>query len=204
MLRDWGCFAKARELDENRIRELDVLCVSRSLPPSVPTGRAQKPRSASISSWRQTNFEAALWWRNRQRPSDGVRSLPESWQAALEKNKSMREAFHQSETYKQFLALYNNFCTHVILPLLETEKAYVQHPPTLRFHLAGQHQAQGKIGMHQDSDYANHCCAEINFWVPMTDVHGNNSLFVESAPDRADIDMLQCFRVEHVDARPNS
>merc|ERR1712194_968325 len=47
-------------------------------------------------------------------------------------------------------------------------------------------QARGRIGMHKDGDYPNHSAAEVNFWLPVSGVAGNNSLFVESAEGRGD------------------
>ena len=51
--------------------------------------------------------------------------------------------------------------------------------------------AKGRIGMHKDGDYPGHYAAEINFWVPVTAVAGNNSLFVESAEGRGDFRALE-------------
>ena len=45
---------------------------------------------------------------------------------------------------------------------------------------------EATIGIHRDGDYARHDAAEINFWVPLTDVAGATALRVESAPDRGD------------------
>ena len=39
---------------------------------------------------------------------------------------------------------------------------------------------------HRDCDYSQHEPAEINFWVPLTDVWGANSLQLESVPGAGD------------------
>ena len=38
---------------------------------------------------------------------------------------------------------------------------------------------------HIDADY-HHQPAEVNFWIPLTEVFGTNTLFVESAPGEGD------------------
>eukprot|EP00930_Biecheleria_cincta_P013654 TRINITY_DN12069_c0_g1_i2.p1 TRINITY_DN12069_c0_g1~~TRINITY_DN12069_c0_g1_i2.p1 ORF type:complete len:342 (-),score=58.12 TRINITY_DN12069_c0_g1_i2:195-1070(-) len=85
----------------------------------------------------------------------GRAALPPTWQEALHQPTRVAQlALHRSEAHQHFVELYRDFCAHVILPLLEVESAYVQDPPSLRVHLAGQAQAQGRIGMHKDADRA--------------------------------------------------
>ena len=47
------------------------------------------------------------------------------------------------------------------------------------------------ISMHCDKDYDNHQDAEINFWIPVTLVGGNNSLFLESKPGKGDFQPVE-------------
>ena len=42
------------------------------------------------------------------------------------------------------------------------------------------------IAVHKDSQYERHQEGEINFWIPLTSVWGNNTLFAESQPGRGD------------------
>jgi hypothetical protein len=125
----------------------------------------------------------------------GANVLPESWQEAAHSLGERRDALFRSDVFLHFLELYDSFCTEVLLPLLSptsaTSAAYVQRPPSLRVTLAGQPKANGKIGMHRDAVYPRHHQAEINFWVPVTNVSGNNSLFVETASDRGDFKPLE-------------
>lgn len=57
-----------------------------------------------------------------------------------------------------------------------------QRAPGLRISTPSS-EALGK--MHCDRDY-HHQPAEINFWVPLTSTAGNNSLWVESEPNKGD------------------
>jgi len=124
----------------------------------------------------------------------GLSALPASWRDAIAQGRGGRRAMLSSDKYERFRKLYREFCAEVILPLVGASSAYVQEPPTLRVHLAGQAQAQGKIGMHKDADYPGHCAAEVNFWLPVTQVGGANSLFVESAEGRDDFRPLElCY-----------
>merc|ERR1712113_957712 len=40
--------------------------------------------------------------------------------------------------------------------------------------------------MHCDADYRRHFNGELNFWLPLTNVFGTNTLWLESAPGRGD------------------
>jgi len=121
----------------------------------------------------------------------GSDSLPSSWRKLMSNSKLARTTMYRSLAYQAFLKVYLDFCAEVLLPLLGSTSAYIQCPPTLRVHLAGQAAASGRIGMHKDADYPGHCPAEVNFWVPMTDVGGCNSLYVESGEGRGDFSPLK-------------
>jgi len=123
--------------------------------------------------------------------AQGLEALPVSCREVWHNVDTARTAMFRSEAYCRFLELYDAFCEHVIVPLTGDSSAYIQRPPTLRVHLAGQPQARGKIGMHKDGDYPGHCAAEINFWVPLTHASGRNSLFVESQEGRGDFQPLE-------------
>jgi len=44
--------------------------------------------------------------------------------------------------------------------------------------------------MHCDSEY-NHPRGEINFWLPFTDARGNNSIYVETQPEKGDFHCVE-------------
>jgi len=125
----------------------------------------------------------------------GVDSLPESWKEAISINRKqghVRErALQDSEAYEAFVQTYERFVEEVVCAEMGAAKCYVQRPPTLRIHLAGLEPASGKIGFHRDRDYPNHVATEINFWVPLVDVGGANSLFVEATDGGGDFDPVE-------------
>jgi len=55
--------------------------------------------------------------------------------------------------------------------------------PTFRVHIPGTGKNLGS--RHKDADY-NHQPGEVNFWLPLTQVFGTNSLWSESAPGKGD------------------
>lgn len=58
-----------------------------------------------------------------------------------------------------------------------------QSPPTIRVAMPSR---APTIQVHSDGQYPRHQNAEINFWVPVTRVWGNNTLHVESEPGKGD------------------
>merc|ERR1711972_736622 len=75
-----------------------------------------------------------------------------------------------------FKLLLQEFLRTYALPNLNTNRIAYQTEPTFRCHLPG----TGAIGRpHRDEDYG-HSWSEINYWIPLTMVRGNNSLFAES------------------------
>eukprot|EP01038_Epipyxis_sp_PR26KG_P007790 gene7790-10584_t len=90
------------------------------------------------------------------------------------------------EKYKKFDDLYNNFMLQELGPQLGGGKIIYQRAPTLRIY----HPLTGPLGkLHNDRDY-NHQPSEINFWLPLSDAFGNNSLWVESEPNKGDFKPL--------------
>merc|ERR1711920_129766 len=92
--------------------------------------------------------------------------------------------------WNAFLEAYEKFCQHELLPLccgtdpeIQKHGLVIQYPPTLRIHMPGQ---APSIKMHVDTDYANHQECECNFWVPLTKVFGNNTLWAESEAMKGD------------------
>ena len=114
--------------------------------------------------------------------------FPKSWTKSYKQTKKMVKFMERTTEYKQYLAAYRQFVRDVVLPLCCTADNRIsaivyQIPPTLRIVPPGK---SPTIHMHCDSDYDRHENGEINFWVPLTKVWGNNSLWCESAPNVGD------------------
>ena len=80
---------------------------------------------------------------------------------------------------------YIAFLREVVLPTLPHDpQGYLyQKEPNLRCHLPGT--GRQLVLRHCDADYF-HQPHELNYWLPCTPAYGSNSLWVESAPGRAD------------------
>lgn len=125
---------------------------------------------------------------------------------------SYNSKFRSSDIYRQFLNLYHQFIREVIAPKISTDDGAVvyQTLPVIRIHMAGCIKGSKK---HKDADYF-HPSSEINFWMPLTqNLCENNSLYVESEPEKGDFrhvelkcgEVLQFYgnKCEHF-AKPNS
>jgi hypothetical protein len=116
-------------------------------------------------------------------------SMPPNWGALLKPGKRGRQKhireFRSSPQYAAFLREYRRFVADVIVPLVDDRGMGVifQCPPTLRVVLPSE-RATGKP--HRDSEYIGHEPAEVNFWVPLVDVYGSNTLQTESEPGKGD------------------
>jgi hypothetical protein len=66
---------------------------------------------------------------------------------------------------------------------------YYQAKPSLRVQTPG---AKG-IRLHRDAEYA-HQHGEVNWWLPITHVHGTNTLQLESDPDLGDFEPLEMLK----------
>ena len=110
--------------------------------------------------------------------------MPYFWKKVLLRQKKLVSRFQRDKNYNEWLEAYRDFVREVVVPLCgDLEGVVFQCPPTLRVHFPGK---APTIGMHCDSEYDKHESAEINFWVPLTDVFGSNTLHTESAPGRGD------------------
>jgi len=94
-----------------------------------------------------------------------------------------RERLAQSEEYKLFQETYRRFAQEVVAPLCGSQHVVFQNPATLRIVLPG---GPATINLHRDQDYPKHQPAEINFWLPVTNVFGTNALWLESSPGLGD------------------
>jgi hypothetical protein len=116
--------------------------------------------------------------------------------------RAKKKGLFSSPEYKRYIDTYRLFVKEVISPLCygdpsistastasitDTNVVY-QYPPTTRVVLPNGNKT---ISMHCDKDYPNHQAAEINFWLPLTHVFGNNSLFVESEPGKGDFQPVE-------------
>ena len=132
----------------------------------------------------------------------GFLSSADRWAAVgrLEYSKELDEAtrygcgafnrnFKASPLRAEFLALYERFVAEVIAPALGSSDSLVyQAEPVFRVFLPG-HLCVGP--RHTDASY--HAQPnELNYWVPLTNAFGSNSLQVESAPGAADFEPITC------------
>jgi hypothetical protein len=105
----------------------------------------------------------------------------------------------------RFKAMWRCFISDVIYPevmqhVRDTmpqcqEGMYYQAIPTFRCHMPGT--GRPLTLKHTDASY-HHQPTECNIWLPVTPVAGNNSLFVESAPGRADFHALEALPGQYV------
>jgi hypothetical protein len=109
--------------------------------------------------------------------------LPATWGGGDERKLSRRakkelkialaerqRSFEQSEDYLEYIEAFKAFVAETVAPLCGDPSGIVfQCPPSLRVHMPGK---APTIGIHCDADYEHHQSAEINFWVPFTDVFG--------------------------------
>jgi len=81
----------------------------------------------------------------------------------------------------EFLPLFKQFVLDVIRPRF-SEPIIYQKVPTLRFQLP---KNKGVGAFHRDADYG-HSPDEINFYVPLTEARGTNTIWTESKPGEKD------------------
>lgn len=77
--------------------------------------------------------------------------------------------------------LYRRFIDEVVAPVI-AEPFCFQSVPTFRVHLPS-NVAVGEF--HTDGDY-NHPVGEANFWLPLTDAHDTNTVWIETSLGRGD------------------
>ncbi|HEX3542511.1 MAG TPA: hypothetical protein VHT75_18935 [Acidimicrobiales bacterium] len=100
----------------------------------------------------------------------------------------VRETDQATEFHSRFYAafpairpLYRRFIDEVVAPVI-AEPFCFQSVPTFRVHLPS-NVAVGEF--HTDGDY-NHPVGEINFWLPLTDAHDTNTVWIETSLGRGD------------------
>lgn len=93
----------------------------------------------------------------------------------------------QDASLHQFNHVYWRFIEAVIGPSMGGGRLVYQRAPGLRVHPP----SERPLGqMHTDEEY-HHQPSELNFWVPLTDCFGNNSLWIESEPDKGDFHPIE-------------
>ena len=107
------------------------------------------------------------------------------------------EPAERGAAFLRFDQLYRDFIRSVIGPSVGGGRVLYQRAPTLRCYIPGDATAMGVF--HTDEEY-HHQPSELNLWMPLSDqVHGTNTLHVESAPGQGDFSPLnlnygECFR----------
>lgn len=91
--------------------------------------------------------------------------------------------FHKRfyDSFGEIEELYRRFVQEVAGPIVG-ERFCFQRVPTFRVHLPS-NVAVGEF--HTDADY-NHPEGEMNFWVPLTEAWGTNTVWIETEPGRKD------------------
>lgn len=95
--------------------------------------------------------------------------------------KAQKKHWHKNQTFKKFLSIYTDYVRECILPQFleyDSEALLYQAEPILRVVFPG---SVASAKLHSDSEFW-HQCNEVNYWCPLTDVAGANSLWSESTP----------------------
>lgn len=102
----------------------------------------------------------------------------------LTREKDQSTIWHKKyyDNFESIRPLYEEFVSEIIKPLFGGGEIVYQSIPTFRVQLVGN---VGVGAFHKDRDY-NHSTTEVNFWLPLVDVWGNNSIWVESEEDKSD------------------
>ena len=80
-----------------------------------------------------------------------------------------------TQSFKEIEQLYAAFVSDVLREVVGEIAAY-QSPPSFRFHYCG----LGSSVFHRDKDFGVED-GRVNVWVPLTEVWGDNSLWIENA-----------------------
>ena len=104
---------------------------------------------------------------------------------------------HSTLVQQQLIPLYMSFLNEYIFPRFVQEgetSVYIQKTPTLRVHFPSN---LAVSAMHKDGDYF-HPQGEVNYWLPLTEVFGNNGFWIESEPGKADYKPIAPMKVGQV------
>jgi len=100
--------------------------------------------------------------------------------------------FYSLSNDHKFFINFKRFVEDEVRPLFD-EDILFQKKPTFRVHMKG-NVAVG--GYHKDRDY-NHSEHEINFFVPLTEAFGSNTVWVESEEDKGDFSPMEASYGEY-------
>lgn len=88
----------------------------------------------------------------------------------------------RKERYQKLIDLWCDFVRDVLRPHLGEEWVVFEAEPSIRVHWA---QSKAPVAPHCDADHF-HSPFEVNFWIPLVDVTGSESLWAESTPGAGD------------------
>jgi hypothetical protein len=99
--------------------------------------------------------------------------------------KAQKKLWHKNQVFQKFLAIYTAYVRECIYPQFKEldEDVLYQAEPILRVVFPG---SVASAKLHSDSEFW-HQCNEVNFWFPLTDVAGPNSLWSESVPGKGEV-----------------
>lgn len=97
----------------------------------------------------------------------------------LDNNSYYHQLFYKNMHDSPFMYCYNNFIGSQIK---DGERLIFQKYPTLRISFPN---GKSVAAYHVDSEY-NHPVEEVNIWLPFTDAHDTNSIYIESEPGKKD------------------
>jgi len=90
-----------------------------------------------------------------------------------------------TESFPQIEEIYSSFVLNILREVVGEIAAY-QSPPSFRFHYCG----HGSSVFHRDKDFGVED-GRMNVWVPLTDVWGDNSLWIENEVGAKDYQPIQ-------------
>jgi len=101
-------------------------------------------------------------------------------QEPLDQKTPWHDLFYQ-KFQNEFQKLYLEFINH-LKDNFDLNAVIYQKVPTFRIHQVGN---LGVAEWHKDKKY-NHGTTELNFWLPFTDTHSTNTIWLESKEDKED------------------
>jgi len=197
-----GAFAAVLECERDQLRELHLHQNAAVMPLCPTLYRARLLAGMSTPDRPDRDPRAVIDPKGNEKDpleTDSETQGPSKKPRKKDLVKEMNKRWHSSPAYKDLRSLFSQFIEEVVLPGMALPrpaacssgksllKAIYQSEPTLRVQMPGEH---APIKMHSDSDYLQHP-AEVNFWLPVTRVWGNNTLHLESAPGKGDFQPLE-------------
>lgn len=122
-----------------------------------------------------------------------VLKVNEVFKRENDQSTNYHKKFYEFARTEEFEKMYSQFIKEVIKPIYDGKEIVYQKIPTFRIHLPG-NIAVGEF--HKDKAYRNLDWAdkvkEDNYYFPMTDVFGTNTIWVESEEDKGDYSPMEC------------